>query len=45
LPELAYLKGKSPEDLVGLRHGARLELKRYEDALRIARTVLGERQG
>lgn len=43
LPELAYLKNKSRDELLALQRTAQAELKRYEDGLRIARTVLAER--
>jgi len=42
-PELAYLKSKSRDELLGLQRTALTELKRYEDGLRIATTVLTER--
>jgi hypothetical protein len=37
-------RDKRREDLVILQQKAQRELKRYEDALSIARTVLGERR-
>ena len=37
-------KDKTREKLVSLQQKAQSELKRYEDALRIATTVLGERR-
>lgn len=40
-PRLAYLKGKTREELVGLQQIAQFQLDRYEDALRLARTALG----
>jgi hypothetical protein len=39
-----YLKDKTREDLVALHQKAQRELKRYQDALRIATTVLSERR-
>jgi hypothetical protein len=39
-----HLKNKTPDELVALQHLAERALKRYEDALRIATTVLGERR-
>jgi hypothetical protein len=43
LPELAYLKNKSPDELLALQQTAQTELKRYEEGLRIATTILAER--
>src|SRR5215475_8524988 len=42
-PELAYLKNKSRDELLALQQTALVELKRYENGLRIAMTVLAER--
>jgi len=39
-----YLKDKMREDLVALHQKAQRELKRYQDALLIATTVLSERR-
>jgi hypothetical protein len=39
-----YLKDKGREDLVALQQKTQLELKRYQDALHIATTVLNERR-
>jgi hypothetical protein len=39
-----YLKDKRREDLVALQQKTQLELKRYQDALHIATTVLNERR-
>ena len=39
-----YLKTKSRDELVGLQLTTELELKRYEDALRLATTALGLRR-
>jgi hypothetical protein len=39
-----YLKDKTREDLVALQQKAQRELKRYQDALHIATTVLSERR-
>ena len=43
LPELAYLRNKSREELLALQQTAQIELRRYEMGLRIATTVLAER--
>jgi ClpX C4-type zinc finger/Glyoxalase superfamily protein len=45
LPELAYLRNKSREELLSIQQTAQAELKRYEEGLRIATTVLAERGG
>lgn len=42
LPRFAYLKDKKREDLLALQEQAQLDLKRYEEALRITAAVLGE---
>jgi len=39
-----YLKDKTREDLVALQQKAQCELKRYQDTLHIATTVLSERR-
>jgi hypothetical protein len=39
-----YLNGKTREDLVALQQKTQRELKRYQDALHIATTVLSERR-
>jgi hypothetical protein len=38
------LKGKTQDELVAFQQTAQRELKRYEDALRIATTALGARR-
>jgi hypothetical protein len=43
-PRFAYLKGKTQDELVAFQQTAQRELKRYEDALRIATTALGARR-
>lgn len=43
-PRFAYLKNKPPEELAALQQSVQHQLKRYEDTLRIATTVLGERR-
>jgi hypothetical protein len=43
LPALAYLKNKSRDELLALQQATQVDLKRYEDGLRIAMTVLVER--
>ncbi len=43
MPELAYLKDKSRDELLALRQATQADLKRYEEGLRIAMTVLTER--
>jgi hypothetical protein len=43
-PRFAYLKNKTSEELVALQQSVQHQLKRYEDMLRIATTVLGERR-
>ena len=43
LPELAYLRDKSREDLLSIQQATRVELERYEEGLRIAATILAER--
>jgi hypothetical protein len=43
LLEFAYLKNKPREELLALQQTAQAELKRYEEGLRIATTVLAER--
>ena len=40
----SYLKTKSRDELAGLQLAAQLELRRYEDALRLATTALGLRR-
>jgi len=42
-PELAYLKNKSRDELHALQQTAQVQLKRYEEGLRIAASVLAER--
>jgi hypothetical protein len=42
-PRFVYLRNKTRDDLLALLEQARHELKWYEDALRIAQSVLGER--
>jgi len=44
LPRFAYLKTKSRDEVVALQHIAQVELKRYEDALRLATAALGARR-
>ncbi len=43
LPRFVYLKDKTRQDLLVLQEQAQREVKWYEDALRVAATVLGER--
>jgi hypothetical protein len=43
LPELAFLKNKSRDELLALQQATQVALKRYEDGLRIATTVLADR--
>jgi len=43
-PRFVGLKDQSREELLTLRQRSERELKRYEEALRIALTVLGERR-
>jgi hypothetical protein len=43
LPELAYLKNKSRDELLALRQTAEVQLERYAEGLRIATRVLAER--
>jgi ClpX C4-type zinc finger protein/glyoxalase superfamily protein len=43
LPGLAFLQGKSHAELLTLQRNLQNELRRYEEALRIATTVLAER--
>jgi len=43
LPELAYLRNKSRDELVALQQTAQVQLNRYEEGVRIASTVLAER--
>jgi hypothetical protein len=43
LPGLAFLQGKSHAELLTLQRSSQNELRRYEEALRIATTVLAER--
>ena len=43
LPELAYLRNKSRDELVALQRTAQVQLNRYEEGVRIASTVLAER--
>ena len=43
LPGLAFLQGKSHAELLTLQRNSQNELRRYEEALRIATTVLAER--
>jgi hypothetical protein len=45
LPGLAFLLGKSHAELLTLQRNSQNELRRYEEALRIATTVLAERGG
>ena len=42
-PGFAYLKNKTKEELLALQQHHERALKRYEDAQRIAATVIGER--
>jgi hypothetical protein len=44
LPRFAYLKDKTPKDLLALQEHTQRKLKRYDDALRIMAAVLGERE-
>jgi hypothetical protein len=44
LPRFAYLKHKSRQELVALQQIAQVELKRYEDVLRLATAALGARR-
>ena len=43
LPGLAFLPGKSHAELLTLQRNSQKELRRYEEAQRIATTVLAER--
>jgi hypothetical protein len=43
-PRFAYLKNKTSEELAALQQSVQHQLKRYEETLRIATTVLGERR-
>jgi hypothetical protein len=43
LPELAYLRNKPREELLAFQQATQVELKRNEERLRIATTVLAER--
>lgn len=43
LPRFAYLKDRKRESLLALQEEAQRDLKRYEEALRIAAAMLGER--
>jgi hypothetical protein len=43
LPGYAFLQGKSRAELLGLEQTMQSELRRHEEALRIATTVLTER--
>ena len=43
MPELAYLKNKSRDELLALQQTAQVQLKRYEEGLRIATSVLAQR--
>jgi hypothetical protein len=43
-PRFYYLKNKTRDDLIPLQQSAQQQLKRYEEAVRIAATVLGERR-
>jgi hypothetical protein len=43
-PQFNYLKSKTQDELVALQQAAKRELKRYEDALRIATAALGARR-
>ena len=43
LPRFAYLRNKTPGELMALQNFAQQALTRYEEALRMAATVLGER--
>jgi hypothetical protein len=43
-PRFAYLKNKPLDELAALRQSVQQKLKRYEDTLRIATTMLGERR-
>ena len=42
-PRFGYLKDKTPDELTGLQTFAQQALRRYEEALRLAAGVLGER--
>lgn len=44
-PRFGYLRDKTPDELAALRNFAQQALARYEDALRLATSVLGERRG
>ncbi|MDQ8728413.1 ClpX C4-type zinc finger protein [Bradyrhizobium sp. LHD-71] len=41
LPRFAYLKNKSREEVVAIQQVARIELSRFEEALRLATAALG----
>jgi hypothetical protein len=41
LPRFAYLRNKSREEVLALQETARLDLSRFEDALRLATAALG----
>jgi hypothetical protein len=43
LPQFAYLKNKTRDELTALQNFAQQALRRYEEALRLAAGVLGER--
>src|SRR5215472_5119419 len=43
MPELAYLKNKSRDELLALQQTAQVQLKRYEEGLRIATSALAQR--
>ena len=43
MPELAYLKNKSRDELLALQQTAQVQLKRCEEGVRIATTMLAER--
>jgi hypothetical protein len=44
LPRFGYLDNKTLEELSSLQHLTEQQLKRYEDALRMATNVLNERR-
>jgi hypothetical protein len=44
LPRFYYLKNKTRDDVVALQQSAQQQLKRYEDALRVAVAALGVRR-
>jgi hypothetical protein len=44
LPRFAYLKNKTPQELRALEQLTQNALKRYDEALHMGLTVLGERE-